>query len=783
VDNGSNDACGIASMAVAPNTFDCSNVGANTVTLAVTDNNGNTSSSTATVTVEDHVPATVLTQDITVQLDASGNVSITANDVDNGSNDACGILSMSVSPSAFSCSDVGLNTVTLTITDVNGNISSETAVVTVEDHVAPIAQAKDITVQLDNNGAVSIVPQDVDNNSNDACGIASLSVSPNTFGCGNTGANTVTLTVTDNHGNVSTTTSIVTVEDQVSPTLSCPGSQERCANITSNNTYKVVGTEFDLSAMWDNCSIVSVSNDLTGLSSLDGYVFNNGTTTVIWTVEDASGNKSSCSFDVTVYVLPVAGIDATGADEWCNGVQLTATGTTEAPYTYAWSTSETTETIVLQLNTSSAGTYTMLITDVHGCTSPTAASYTYSPEALNSSYTLLGFEMVKLGEDDKVLEGSVGVSDKKGHAILGKDVEVSGQGSFVKADKITKHPSATATTINGQATVTLPTMYFYEGDNSGHYSTVKVQKNTTQTVTSNKVSVKVEEGATVTLTGDDFGEIEVEAGGTVIFTADTVDIVELEVEGSRKKHKNTTSINMSYVIFSSDAAVRVEDEVKIEGDVLVNPDGYKVVFHIGSEPQQYSKSCKHNYSHHGSSHHGGSSHSSGSYKEGKLDIKKGGTTFNASAYVPEGKISVEGVKCQSGTTYMNGFYIAEEIMSNGKDVIWNWHECYQNTSIGSPKLISEEQGPAGTGENKLKAYPNPFSNVANVEFSAVESGQAKVEVYDMVGQRVATLFDGEVEAGDSYMEVFHADNLSTGVYFIRLTTGDSSLVKRIILAD
>src|SRR5206468_3609165 len=73
IDNGSSDACGIASLSLDKTTFDVSNVGTNLVTLTVTDNNGNTSTCTATVTVVDSVPPTAVCQNITVQLDASGH--------------------------------------------------------------------------------------------------------------------------------------------------------------------------------------------------------------------------------------------------------------------------------------------------------------------------------------------------------------------------------------------------------------------------------------------------------------------------------------------------------------------------------------------------------------------------------------------------------------------------------------------------------------------------------------------------------------------------------------
>jgi hypothetical protein len=48
------------------------------------------------VTVEDTIPPVAICQDITVQLDATGNASITGADIDNGSNDNCGIASLSV---------------------------------------------------------------------------------------------------------------------------------------------------------------------------------------------------------------------------------------------------------------------------------------------------------------------------------------------------------------------------------------------------------------------------------------------------------------------------------------------------------------------------------------------------------------------------------------------------------------------------------------------------------------------------------------------------------------
>ena len=81
--------------------------------MTVTDVNSNMSTCTATVTVEDNVAPIALCQDVTVQLDAAGNASITTTDIDNGSSDACGIATITLDESSFDCSVVGGNTVTL----------------------------------------------------------------------------------------------------------------------------------------------------------------------------------------------------------------------------------------------------------------------------------------------------------------------------------------------------------------------------------------------------------------------------------------------------------------------------------------------------------------------------------------------------------------------------------------------------------------------------------------------------------------------------------------------
>ncbi|MFN8396140.1 MAG: HYR domain-containing protein [Bacteroidia bacterium] len=59
VDGGSSDNCNIVSRTLSNNAFSCVTVGANTVTLVVTDGSGNTASCTANITVQDVTPPTI----------------------------------------------------------------------------------------------------------------------------------------------------------------------------------------------------------------------------------------------------------------------------------------------------------------------------------------------------------------------------------------------------------------------------------------------------------------------------------------------------------------------------------------------------------------------------------------------------------------------------------------------------------------------------------------------------------------------------------------------------
>ncbi len=137
IDNGSIANCGLDSMYIDITQFDCNALGQNTVTLTIVDEENQSSTATATVTVIDNIGPSVVTQNATIYLDSIGIAQLSANQIDNGSSDNCGIDTMYLDFTQYVCLGVGENTVFLTVIDESGNMQIDSATVTVLDTIAP----------------------------------------------------------------------------------------------------------------------------------------------------------------------------------------------------------------------------------------------------------------------------------------------------------------------------------------------------------------------------------------------------------------------------------------------------------------------------------------------------------------------------------------------------------------------------------------------------------------------------------------------------------------------
>jgi len=120
----------------------------------------------------------------------------------------------------------------------------------------------------------------------------------------------------------------VVIQDNISPTITCPTPAQSYATTLDNSAdcfYTVDGTELDPAATDDNCSVASVTHNFgtaPETTTLAGAEFPIGSTDVIWTVEDAAGNMTSCTITVVVIEGEVAD-DVVVEEPVCSDTEFT----------------------------------------------------------------------------------------------------------------------------------------------------------------------------------------------------------------------------------------------------------------------------------------------------------------------------------------------------------------------------------------------------------------------------------------------------------------------------
>ncbi len=77
-------------------------------------------------------------------------------------------------------------------------------------------------------------------------------------------------------------------------------------------------------------------------------------------------------------------------------------------------------------------------------------------------------------------------------------------------------------------------------------------------------------------------------------------------------------------------------------------------------------------------------------------------------------------------------------------------------------------------------YPNPFNPSTKIRFSLTKESHVELDVYNALGQRVVTLINQSMKAG-SHEYNFNSYNLSSGVYYYRITAGSFFQTRKMLL--
>ena len=276
-------ASAIASIANngATSTADFSNNG--TVTFTATDAAGNFSSRTITISNIDKV-APVITVLPYATSSTNQDVIITAT-TNEGTIVGTSTIASIINSGATSTADFSDNgTVTFTATDVAGNFSSRTITISNIDKIAPV-----ITILGSNpaNVQINTLYTDAGVSVTDNSGVPLTFTASSSVNTSVLGTYAVDYTSVDLAGNVATATRIVNVVDTIAPVISVPATQVFEATGTTTTPVLVQATATDNSS---TSPIITYNPAGFGL----------GTSTVIWTATDLSGNVATATSLVVI---------------------------------------------------------------------------------------------------------------------------------------------------------------------------------------------------------------------------------------------------------------------------------------------------------------------------------------------------------------------------------------------------------------------------------------------------------------------------------------------------
>jgi|GEM_PF-5566486 len=101
--------------------------------------------------------------------------------------------------------------------------------------------------------------------------------------------------------------------------------------------------------------------------------------------------------------------------------------------------------------------------------------------------------------------------------------------------------------------------------------------------------------------------------------------------------------------------------------------------------------------------------------------------------------------------------------------------------LAVPTGVEEQEGSKLPSSFALRpCYPNPFNASTAIGYELPRASRVTLEVYNLVGQKVATLVNGYEQAGYKTVN-WNAAEVTTGIYYYKLTAGDFVSVRKLTI--
>jgi hypothetical protein len=141
-----------------------------------------------------------------------------------------------------------------------------------------------------------------------------------------------------------------------------------------------------------------------------------------------------------------------------------------------------------------------------------------------------------------------------------------------------------------------------------------------------------------------------------------------------------------------------------------------------------------------------------------------------------------------GYKVLDSSILSDTIYSCGLSLVWDTIPDFHDRWNFGPKFPITILSATNVNTNSslpqefvlYQNYPNPFNPSTNIGYRISDFGFVSIKIYDALGKEVSTLVNADKSPGE-YIVKFDASELPSGLYFYRLTQGNFSETKKMLL--
>ncbi len=145
---------------------------------------------------------------------------------------------------------------------------------------------------------------------------------------------------------------------------------------------------------------------------------------------------------------------------------------------------------------------------------------------------------------------------------------------------------------------------------------------------------------------------------------------------------------------------------------------------------------------------------------------------NATWTIPTASEWVTQSTLLSGYTSQANLYFMFRFISNGGNNVY-----IDDINISGTTGIQDEIA----NNLDFNVYPNPSQENTMIAFTLLDKQKVEIKMYDVLGRVVSSVIDGNLNAGEHQYLLTEKANLSPGIYFVKLTVGEESFTKKLII--